>query len=58
MFGVFRGAPPAVLGRFGVPTVPPQRPIVEFALEDRRKLRLREQRIQRGLVRGNPLSPP
>ncbi|NXP18656.1 RBM28 protein, partial [Scytalopus superciliaris] len=30
---------------------PHKRPIVEFALEDRRKLRLREQRIQRGLVR-------
>ncbi|NXF99740.1 RBM28 protein, partial [Sakesphorus luctuosus] len=29
---------------------PHKRPIVEFALEDRRKLRLREQRIQRGLV--------
>ncbi|NXQ62288.1 RBM28 protein, partial [Anthoscopus minutus] len=34
-----------------------KRPIVEFALEDRRKLRLREQRIQRGLVRGEPLTP-
>ncbi|XP_064589507.1 RNA-binding protein 28 [Zonotrichia leucophrys gambelii] len=28
-----------------------KRPIVEFALEDRRKLRLREQRIQRGLLK-------
>ncbi|XP_062347479.1 RNA-binding protein 28 isoform X2 [Cinclus cinclus] len=28
-----------------------KRPIVEFALEDRRKLRLREQRIQRGLAK-------
>ncbi|XP_017695390.1 PREDICTED: RNA-binding protein 28, partial [Lepidothrix coronata] len=38
---------------------PHKRPIVEFALEDRRKLRLREQRIQRGLVRGgHPLTPP
>ncbi|RLV63919.1 hypothetical protein DV515_00017782 [Chloebia gouldiae] len=30
---------------------PQKRPIVEFALEDRRKLRLREQRIQRGLLK-------
>ncbi|XP_027766434.1 RNA-binding protein 28-like, partial [Empidonax traillii] len=30
---------------------PHKRPIVEFALEDRRKLRLREQRIQRGLLK-------
>ncbi|NXR25927.1 RBM28 protein, partial [Cinclus mexicanus] len=41
-----------------------KRPIVEFALEDRRKLRLREQRIQRGLakarakVKAGPPEPP
>ncbi|XP_057878668.1 RNA-binding protein 28 [Melospiza georgiana] len=42
-----------------------KRPIVEFALEDRRKLRLREQRIQRGLLKakakaaaGAPEAPP
>ncbi|XP_072774026.1 RNA-binding protein 28 isoform X2 [Taeniopygia guttata] len=41
-----------------------KRPIVEFALEDRRKLRLREQRIQRGLLKAKakaaagPPKPP
>ncbi|XP_014746237.1 PREDICTED: RNA-binding protein 28 [Sturnus vulgaris] len=41
-----------------------KRPIVEFALEDRRKLRLREQRIQRGLAKAKakakagPSDPP
>ncbi|NXB09286.1 RBM28 protein, partial [Cnemophilus loriae] len=41
-----------------------KRPIVEFALEDRRKLRLREQRIQRGLLKAKakaaagPPDPP
>ncbi|NXF75988.1 RBM28 protein, partial [Sclerurus mexicanus] len=36
---------------------PHKRPIVEFALEDRRKLRLREQRIQRGLAKAKAAKP-
>lgn len=37
-----------------------QRPIVEFSLEDRRKLKLKEQRAQRSLVgaRRVCVSPP
>lgn len=39
-----------------------QRPIVEFSLEDRRKLKLKEQRAQRSLVGARPVcvcvSPP
>ncbi|KAM7056826.1 LOW QUALITY PROTEIN: RNA-binding protein 28 [Acridotheres tristis] len=35
-----------------------KRPIVEFALEDRRKLRLREQRIQRGLAKAKAKAGP